>query len=191
VTILFADIRRFSAAAEAHTPEEVIGFLNDYFRVTSEAIFRHGGTLDKFMGDGFMALFGAPIAHADDADRAARAAVEIMEHLAKLNREKADSGFCPLVIGIGMNTADVIAGNVGTDRRMEYTVIGDGVNIAARLEKLTKKYEAKILISQAMYDRLSHKASAIPYGEAVLEGRSNPTRIYGIRHVGMDASMTR
>jgi adenylate cyclase len=184
VTILFADIRRFSTAAEKHTPDEVIRFLNEYFRVTTDVIFRHGGTLDKFMGDAFMALFGAPVTHPDDADRAVRAAREIMERLAGLNREKADSGFCPLMVGIGMNTAEVIAGNVGTDRRMEYTVIGDGVNVAARLEKLTKKYESKILVSGATFDRLSDKSGTISYGEAPVEGRASPVRIYGVGHVG-------
>jgi len=185
VTVLFVDIRKFSAKAETHTPEEVVGFLNDYFRVLTDVIFRHRGTLDKFMGDALMALFGAPLSHPDDADRAVRAAVEIMAELAKLNAEKARSGFCPIEIGIGINTADVIAGNVGADRRMEYTVIGDGVNIAARLEKLSKRFPTKIIISQATHDRLTDKLGAVAHGETTVEGRTQPLRIYGVPHAGM------
>lgn len=185
VTVLFVDIRKFSAKAETHTPEEVVGFLNDYFRVLTDVIFRHRGTLDKFMGDALMALFGAPLGHPDDADRAVRAAVEMMEEVVKLNAEKVRGGFCPIEIGIGINTAEVIAGNVGADRRMEYTVIGDGVNVAARLEKLTKRFDTKIIISQATHERLTDRLAAISYGETTVEGRTQMIRIYGVPHAGM------
>ncbi|MBM4046490.1 MAG: adenylate/guanylate cyclase domain-containing protein [Planctomycetes bacterium] len=182
VSMLFADIRAFSSVAEKHPPEEVIGFLNDYFRTTTGVIFSHRGTLDKFMGDALMALFGAPLTHPDDADRAVRAAVEIMQRVADFNRQKAASGFPPILIGIGVNTDEVIAGNVGTDQRMDYTVIGDGVNVAARLEKLTKQYDTKVIISQATYDRLTDKLGAIPHGEVTIPGRATPIRIYGVPH---------
>jgi len=190
VTILFADIRGFTPMAESHRPEEVIGFLNDYLRVTTEVIFRHRGTLDKFMGDCLMALFGAPMSHPDDADRAVQAAVEIMEEVAEFNRRRVSNGFCPVEIGVGINTADVIAGNVGTDRRMDYTVIGDGVNLAARLEKLTKEYDTKIIISQSTFERLTDRRGAVSCGVAKVRGRDAPVEIYGVPHaplMGADA----
>ena len=140
--MMFVDIRKFSVIAELHTPEEVVKILNDFFRAATDVIFKHKGTLDTYIGDALMALFGAPLTNPDDADRALRAAVEMMLRLEEFNKELDE----PLHIGIGLNTASVIAGNVGTDQRMDYTVIGDGVNIAARLEKLSKKYETKIIL---------------------------------------------
>ncbi len=176
VTMMFVDIRKFSVLAESHTPEEVVKVLNDYFRVATEVIFKHKGTLDKFIGDALMALFGAPLTNPDDADRALRAAVEMMSRLEELNRGLDE----PLQIGIGLNTASVIAGNVGTEQRMDYTVIGDGVNIAARLEKLSKKYETKIILSENTYNQLSEKFGAVSHGEVSIEGRKAPVKVYGI-----------
>ncbi|MEW6358988.1 MAG: adenylate/guanylate cyclase domain-containing protein [Planctomycetota bacterium] len=182
VTILFADIRGFTPMVEGHQPEDVIEFLNDYLRVTTDVIFHHRGTLDKFMGDCLMALFGAPLSNPDDADRAVHAAVEIMEQVAEFNRRRTANGFCPVEIGIGVNTANVIVGNIGTDRRMDYTVIGDGVNLAARLEKLTKEYETKIIISRSTHERLSDKRGAVAYGGVKVLGRDAPVEIYGVPH---------
>lgn len=187
VTVFIADIRRFSLMAEEHEPEEVIEFLNDYFRVITDVIFRYRGTLDKFMGDAVMALFGAPLAHPDDADRAVRAAVEVMNRLAEFNRERGDSDFCPVQIGVGLNTADVIAGNIGTDRRMEYTAVGDGVNLAARLEKLSKEYDTKIIISEATYDRLTDKLGAVALGQVTVAGRNKPVQVYGVPEQAVQA----
>jgi class 3 adenylate cyclase len=182
VTILFADIRGFTPMSETHEPEEVLDFLNDYLRVTTDMIFQHRGTLDKFMGDCIMALFGAPLTNPDDADRAVRAAVDIMERVAEFNRRRAEDGFCPVEIGVGINTADVIAGNIGTERRMEYTVIGDGVNLAARLEKVSKDYDTKIIISGETYERLTDKLGAVPYGGISVKGKDAEVQIYGVPH---------
>jgi class 3 adenylate cyclase len=182
VTILFADIRGFTPMSETHAPEEVLDFLNDYLRVTTDMIFQHRGTLDKFMGDCIMALFGAPLTNPDDADRAVRAAVDIMERVAEFNRRRAEDGFCPVEIGVGINTADVIAGNIGTERRMEYTVIGDGVNLAARLEKVSKDYDTKIIISGATHERLTDKLGAVSYGRISVKGKDAEVQIYGVPH---------
>ncbi|MCG3179205.1 MAG: Adenylate cyclase 1 [Phycisphaerae bacterium] len=180
VTILFADIRNFTPLAESRAPEDVIGLLNDYFRVATEAIFRYRGTLDKFMGDALMALFGAPLTNPDDADRAVSAAVQIMGQLADLNARLVGAGRPSLQIGIGINTATVIAGNVGTEQRMDYTVIGDGVNVAARLEKLTKQYDTKILISESTWQGLHDKRDAVCHGPLALPGRSGQVTVYGL-----------
>ena len=176
VTMMFVDIRKFSVLAELHTPEEVVNILNDYFRVATDVIFKHKGTLDKYIGDALMALFGAPLTNPDDADRALRAAVEMMSRFEEFNKGLDE----PLQIGIGLNTASVIAGNVGTDQRMDYTVIGDGVNIAARLEKLSKKYETKIILSENTYNQLSEKFEAVSHGDVSIEGRKAPVKVYGI-----------
>ena len=176
VTMMFVDIRRFSILAESHTPEEVVKVLNDYFRVATDVIFKHKGTLDKYIGDALMALFGAPLTNPDDADRALRAAVEMMSRLEEFNKGLDE----PLEIGIGLNTASVIAGNVGTEQRMDYTVIGDGVNIAARLEKLSKEYDTKIILSENTYNQLSEKYAAVSHGEVPIEGRRASVKVYGI-----------
>ncbi len=183
VTMMFVDIRKFSVIAESHTPEEVVKVLNDYFRVATDVIFKYKGTLDKYIGDALMALFGAPLTNPDDADRALRAAVEMMSRFEEFNKGLNE----PLQIGIGLNTASVIAGNVGTEQRMDYTVIGDGVNIAARLEKLSKKYDTKIILSEHTYNQLSEKFDAISHGEVSIEGRRAPVKVYGIPQSSVSA----
>ena len=149
VTVLFSDIRGFTSFSERHQPEEVVAVLNEYLGAMTEVVFRWEGTLDKFIGDAVMAFWGAPLPQPDQAERALRCALHMCGRLDALNVKWAAEGMKPLAIGIGINTGEVIVGNVGAEgKKMEYTVIGDHVNLASRVESLTKKYQARILISE-------------------------------------------
>ena len=133
IAVLFSDIRGFTSMAEAMNPDDMARHLTEYFTEMVECVFRHGGTLDKFIGDSVMAQWGAPISAADDADRAMAAALEMMAELRKLNARWAAEGRPTLEHGIGLNFGEAFAGNIGSERRLEYTVIGDTVNTASRL----------------------------------------------------------
>lgn len=147
VTVLFSDIRNFTALCEDHQPGEVVAVLNRYLSAMSAAIENEGGVVDKYVGDAVMALFGAPIARDDDPQRAVRAAIGMQRSLAALNSQFSAEGLPILQSGIGVHTGRVIAGNLGSTSRLNYTVIGDAVNLAARLESLTKTLDAEILVS--------------------------------------------
>lgn len=147
VTVLFADIRGFTALAEREKPDKIVALLNRYFSAMSEVIFEHGGTLDKYIGDGLMAIFGAPTATKEDALNAVKAAVRMQKRLAKLNEELRAEGFSEISIGIGLHTGEALIGYIGSDKRSEYTAIGDTVNLAARLESNAEG--GKILMSEA------------------------------------------
>lgn len=147
VTMLFADIRGFTAMSERHPPEEMVVTLNEYFEVMVDVLFRHGGTLDKYVGDEIIGLFGAPVELADAPLRSIRCALDMMRALEEFNRLRIDQGRERVSIGIGINTGSVIAGAIGSSRTLQYTVIGDAVNIAARLCSLAKPGE--IIISES------------------------------------------
>ena len=147
ITVLFADIRGFTSISENENPEKVVGLLNQYFTAMTEIIFEHGGTLDKYIGDGLMALFGAPTATPDDARNALNAAVAMQKRLIPLKGELAEQGFDRIAIGIGLHTGVATIGYIGSERRSEYTAIGDTVNLASRLESNT--VGGQILISEA------------------------------------------
>lgn len=147
ITVLFADIRGFTAYSENENPEKVVGMLNLYFTAMSEVIFDHGGTLDKYIGDGLMALFGAPTATPDDAKNALECAVAMQKRIITLNEELVEQDYSRVAVGIGLHTGVATIGYIGSDRRSEYTAIGDTVNLASRLESNTEGTE--ILISEA------------------------------------------
>ena len=183
VTILFADLRGFTTLSERLTPPELLALLNRYLDRMGGAIEAHGGVIDKFIGDAIMALFGAPVAQGDAAARALAAARAMESALAALNTELAAEGRPPLAIGIGINTARVVAGNIGSSRRLNYSVIGDGVNVAARLQALTRvaDYRTNIILSaatRAAADRAA--ADARPLGTVTVKGRSEPVEIFAI-----------
>ncbi len=154
-TVLFSDIRNFTSMSEAMTPAEVVAFLNDFFSYTVTPILEQNGVVNKYIGDCIMALFGVPAKSDDHADRALEAALGMREALASYNISRRSNDLPPVKIGIGMHTGKLVAGNIGAPERIEYTVIGDTVNVASRIESQTKNLDAVILISQSVYDRLS------------------------------------
>jgi adenylate cyclase len=153
VSVLFADIRGFTGISEKMPPEKVVEILNDYFTRVTDVIFDNEGTLDKYLGDGIMAVFGAPISRKEDARNAVRAAIEIQRLVVQLNRDAAEREWPELKIGIGINTGMVVAGNIGSPSRLDYTVIGDAVNAAARLMAAARAGE--ILISESTAKKLA------------------------------------
>ena len=181
MTVLFSDIRGFTTLTEQGRPEEVVGMLNEYFSRMVEIVFRHHGTLDKFVGDMVMALFNAPLDDPDHADHAVRAALEMIEELQALNeRWQAAGKFAGLDIGIGVNTGSMIAGNIGSDAVMSYTVIGDAVNLGARLESLNKQFGTRIIISEATRERLTGQYTCRPLGDVVVKGKTQPVAIFEV-----------
>jgi adenylate cyclase len=174
-TLLFADIRSFTAMAETTPPEQVVEILNGFFQQMTDVIFRHEGTIDKYLGDGLMCLFGAPFSHWDDALGAVYAAAEMQAALAEFNRT---GDHAPLRMGIGIHTGEMIIGYMGSARRMDYTAIGDTVNVAARL---TAEAEPdQILVSAATWDALREKVPARPLPARKLKGRGEPIEILEI-----------
>ncbi len=147
ITVLFADIRGFTSFSEEQNPERVVTLLNHYFSAMSDVIFEHGGTLDKYIGDGLMSLFGAPNASASDADNAVKAAIRMQQRVVRLNQELRMEGYPDISIGIGLHTGIATVGYIGSEKRSEYTAIGDTVNLASRLESNAKG--GQILVSEA------------------------------------------
>lgn len=182
VTILFADLRGFTSLSENLSPRDLIELLNDYLERMSAEIERQGGVIDKFIGDAIMAVFGAPLKQEGDADHALQSALAMERALGKLNLELAATGRPQLGIGIGINTARVVAGNIGSHRRLNYSVIGDGVNVAARLEALTRTpaYHTNILVSAATINAAREKYSARDLGSVNVKGRQEPITIFAL-----------
>ncbi|HSU84912.1 MAG TPA: adenylate/guanylate cyclase domain-containing protein [Thermoanaerobaculia bacterium] len=178
VVVLFSDIRGFTQLSERMSPDGIAGLLTDYFTEMVEIVFRYGGTLDKFMGDALMALWGAPIARIDDADRATRAAIGMQQALRQLNVRWQQQGRPALAVGIGLNAGEVFAGNIGSERRLEYTVIGDAVNIAARL--CSQAGPGEILIAEPLHAVLSQPPPVSSLTPVPLRGKSRPVPVYRI-----------
>jgi len=178
VSVLFADIRGFTSLAERLEPEEVVRTLNDYLTLMTKVVFKRDGTLDKFMGDAIMAVFGAPIFFPDHPLRAILAALDIRREIGALNLKREARGLEKVEIGIGINAGEVVTGNIGFEERMEYTVIGDNVNIAARLEGLAA--EGQILISQSIYEEVANVVMVKPLDPIRLKGREKPLQIYEV-----------
>jgi class 3 adenylate cyclase len=179
VTILFSDIRDFTALSEALPGEQVVAWLNEYLALMVETIFAFGGTLDKYLGDGIMAYFGAPVTQPDHAARAVRCAVAMQDTLERLNAMRARRAEVPLRQGIGIHTGTVIVGDVGAPRRREFTIIGDAVNVAARLQELTKSTGAPILVSEATRARIESAVVEFQPAEPLpIRGRAGLIRSY-------------
>ncbi len=180
ICVLFSDVRDFTALSESMSPEKVTLVLQRYFDRMVRAVHRHEGTVDKFIGDGMMVLFGAPRASKDACGSAVSCALAMMEELDKLNVEFAAEGFPVLVIGIGINYGNVVVGNIGSTERHNYSALGDAVNVAARVEGLTKDLGRKIIITDAVVNRLGDRFQFDPLGEHKLKGHS-PVSVWGIR----------
>lgn len=171
VTLFFSDIRGFTTLSEQLDPEEVVGLLNRYFEAMSDIIFTHEGTLNKFIGDAIMAFWGAPIYQEDSSLRAVKASLEMRERLEELNREWKLEDRGPLRIGMGIHRSKVLVGNIGSSKQMEYTVIGDGVNVASRIESLTKELECDILISDSVYQDMRDRVEVTSHEGVAVKGR--------------------
>ncbi|AOS45024.1 Adenylate cyclase 1 [Lacunisphaera limnophila] len=182
VTILFSDLRDFTSLSEKMPPTEVLTLLNRYLDRMSAIIEQHGGVIDKYIGDAIMALFGAPVALADGPARAVAAARDMARALEVLNAELRAEGRPALAFGIGINTARVVAGNMGSSSRLNYTVIGDGVNLASRLESLTKDpaYATPIIVSEATLGAIHPRPVARELGEVTVKGKSNAVKIFAL-----------
>jgi adenylate cyclase len=181
VTVMFADIRGFTAFSENKDPVDVIHRLNEYLTAMTESILKHGGTLDKYLGDGLMAFFGAPIFYPDHVERAITVAREIQLKVAELNQKWEADGEVPLLVAVGINTGPVVVGNVGSPERMDYTLIGEDVNLASRVEALTKLFSTLVLVSERSYGMLPEGAikDSLHYvGEELVKGFTNPVKVY-------------
>jgi adenylate cyclase len=175
VAVMFVDFRSFTAGASTRSPREVVDRLDGAFAVLVDILDRHGGIVNKFLGDGFLALFGAPLEAHDAAHRAVAAAREMLDANERAN--KATSW--PLRIGIGIHVGEVVAGNIGSPRRKEYTVIGDTVNFAARLEALNKEFHSQFLISDAVRNALGQECNdAVSLGEVAIRGYDRPVPVW-------------
>lgn len=179
ITVLFADIRGFTAISEHENPEEVVGILNTYFTAMSEIIFEHGGTLDKYIGDGLMALFGAPTATPNDAKNAVNAAVAMQRKLAALKTEPEGKGLANVEVGIGMHTGVATIGYIGSERRSEYTAIGDTVNLASRLESQTAG--GQILISDATAIASASDIPMLKRDPITVKNRTQPVELFEVK----------
>ena len=175
VAVMFVDFRGFTAGARSRSPQDVVNRLDGAFAVLVDILDRHGGIVNKFLGDGFLALFGAPLAASDAAHRAVAAGREMLSAMDRIN---AGSGW-PLRIGIGIHFGEVVAGNIGSPRRKEYTVIGDTVNFASRLEALNKDFGSQLLISSAVHEALGDDGrDAVALGEVEVRGYERPMAVF-------------
>jgi adenylate cyclase len=177
-TVLFSDIRGFTSMSESRDAQEIVDMLNEYFEQMVEIVFRYEGTLDKFVGDEIMALYGSPVRHEDDPIRAVRTALDMLEVLEQWNKERIARGQVPVHIGIGINTGDVVAGYLGSSKALEYTVIGDSVNVGARLCSAAKP--GQILVSEATERLLGGQFDMQEQAPIPLKGKSKPMRIYAV-----------
>jgi adenylate cyclase len=180
VCVMFLDIRNFTAFAEHRHPEEVVEYLESLFDFMIEIVNRHHGIINKFLGDGFMAVFGAPLSEGRDCANAVEAALEI---LARVDEEVAVGRVLPTRVGIGLHAGEAVTGSIGSKLRQEYTVIGDVVNLAARIEQLNKQIGSQLLVSEVVWEEAGREGlvtGATPMGHVPVKGREAPTRIYKV-----------
>jgi len=181
VTILLTDIRNFTSISEQMDPWDVVELLNSYFPGMINIIFRHQGMVDKFIGDSILAVFGVPVPREDDAMRAVRAALEMQSGLKAINRGRARKHQTTLEIGIGITSGTVISGNIGSERRMDYTVIGDPVNLAARLEGLTKEVKRRILVNDRVHAAIAKEIPCEPLGLFSVKGKREKVPVFAVK----------
>jgi adenylate cyclase len=189
VTVMFSDIRGFTTMAEAMRPERVVELLSEYFDRMVEVILHHQGIIDKFLGDGMMVIFGAPLDDPYQEEHAVAAAIEMQQQLAALCRKWEAEGQPAIRMGIGINSGAAVVGNIGSDQRMEYTAIGDTVNLAARLESASKDLGVDIVVSEHTYDAIRSLYRWKSEGEVTVKGRTEPVRTYSIQ--GIDEKPSR
>lgn len=174
VCMLFFDIRDFTRFSENRNPEEVVNYLNTIFDFAIDIINRNGGIINKFLGDGFMAVFGAPISSGDDVKNAVNASLEI---ISRVKNEVHSGNISETKIGIGLHSGNAVTGNVGSSLRKEYTIIGDVVNLASRIEQLNKTYSSELLVSEDVWNSISGY-DGLSLGEVLVKGREKPVKVY-------------
>jgi adenylate cyclase len=177
-SILFADIRGFTTLSETLPPEKIVEILNEYFTRVTDVIFEHGGTLDKYLGDGLMALFGVPVSKGNDARNAVRAALGIQQLIQELNQEGTQRGWPDLRVGIGVNTGVVTAGNIGSPKRIDYTVIGDAVNVSSRL--CSNAAPGQVLISESTAADVGTEFQLKQLQPLQVKGKSHPLNVFSV-----------
>jgi adenylate cyclase len=185
LSVLFSDIRGFTTISEGLTPEALVHLLNEYLTAMTNVVFKYDGTLDKYMGDALMAIYGAPLDQPDHAYKACRSALDMMEELKKLNEKWVREGKTPLDIGIGINTGMMRVGNMGSEQRFDYTVMGDAVNLGSRLEGANKNYQTHILFSEFTYERIKDAFVCMELDSVRVKGKLRPVRIFQL--LGEDA----
>lgn len=198
LTVLFSDVRDFTTYTERHKPQETVHMLREYFTHMVEQVQTHQGTLDKFIGDAIMAIFGAPLAVPNHAEQACRAALAMIAELEKLQAKWVGEGREPFRIGIGINTGEMVVGNLGSEQVFAYTVVGDAVNLGSRLESLTKEFGTPILISEATYEAVKHVLPGRHLGQVKVKGKEIPVNIYALegaakrraQRVALEAQLT-
>ncbi len=181
LSVLFSDIRSFTTISEAMKPDELVNTLNRYFSRMVDTIMTRGGIIDKYIGDAIMAFFGAPVKHEDDAYQSVLAGIEMCEALKIFNEEQVAAGIPPFKIGVGINYGVVTVGNIGTEKKMDYTVIGDMVNLASRLEGLTKVYKEDILISESLHMKVKDRLPWRFLDTVAVKGKTRGVRIYTVK----------
>jgi adenylate cyclase len=178
LTVMFSDIRDFTSLSEGLTPDDLVQLLNQYLSAMTDILFRNLGTLDKYIGDAIMAFWGSPYPQQDHAYRACCCALDMIAGLEKLNRKWAEQGRREISIGIGLNTGPVNVGNMGSDKRLAWTVMGDNVNLASRLEGMTKQYRSRVIISESTYCQVAHQFVAREVDRIRVKGKEQPVVIY-------------
>lgn len=178
LTVLFSDIRGFTTISEKLSPEKMVALLNEYLTAMTDIVFEHKGYLDKYIGDAIMVVYGAPLPQADHSLEACLTALDMMAELKKLQQKWESEGLPIIDIGIGINTGQMVIGNMGSKRRFNYTVMGDSVNLASRLEGLNKNYSSHIIISEKVYNNVSNTLICRELGTVTVKGKTEPSKIY-------------
>jgi class 3 adenylate cyclase len=186
LSILFSDIRSFTTISEGMSPDDLVNSLNRYFSGQVDIIYNRNGIVDKYIGDAIMAFWGAPDSHKDDALQSVLSGLEMVEAVGKFNENQRRLGKCEFQIGIGLNYGEVTVGNIGSERKMDYTVIGDAVNLASRMEGLTKTYHSDILISESLFEELrkTSPSSGLNYrllDTVAVKGKTKGVRIFTVK----------
>jgi len=180
LSVLFSDIRGFTTIAEGLTPEELVHLLNEYLTVMTDIVFKYDGTLDKYMGDAIMAIFGAPLDLPDHPIKACHSALEMIEELKNLNQKWIAEGKHPMDIGIGINTGPMMVGNMGSAQRFDFTAMGDSVNLGSRLEGVNKSYKTNIIISEFTFERVKNDFTCMELDAVRVKGKKRPVKIYSL-----------
>ena len=188
LTVMFSDIRGFTTISEGLSADELVRLLNEYLGAMTDILFANLGTLDKYIGDAIMAFWGSPYPQTDHAYRACKCALQMSKGLAKLNAKWKQEDRPPIAIGIGLNTGPVNVGNMGSDKRLAWTVMGDNVNLASRLEGITKQYQMQIVISEGTYREVADKFVCRELDKIKVKGKNQPVNIYELMDVAAEKS---